>query len=99
RSLITLDADPNISGVVFIKTRRSGHEFLETIKRAYKKMKKPLICLAYKVIDDTSDFADKILFKRELFKLNIPVFESVTLLAKALDKMCTFREYLSTHSK
>ncbi|MFX1373299.1 MAG: CoA-binding protein [Promethearchaeota archaeon] len=99
KTLITLDADPNISGVMFIKTREFGRQFLETIKRAYKEMKKPLFCLAYKVVDDTSDFANKVLFKREMFKLKVPVFESVHLAAKALDKMCTFREYLNTHSK
>ncbi|MFX1573796.1 MAG: hypothetical protein ACFFB0_13685, partial [Promethearchaeota archaeon] len=96
-TLITLDADPNISAVIFIKTYDFNHKFLETIKRAYKEMKKPLICIAYKIMDDTSDYANKVLFKRELFKLKIPVFESVDLAAKALDKMCTFREYQNTH--
>ncbi len=97
RTLITLDADPNISAVIFIKTYDFSHRFLETIKRAYKEMKKPLICIAYKIVDDTSDYANKVLFKRELFKLKIPVFESVQLAAKALDKMCTFREFQNTH--
>jgi hypothetical protein len=76
-----------------------NHTFLQTIKRAYKEMKKPLICIAYKIVDDTSDYANKILFKRELFKLKIPVFESVELAAKALDKMCMFREFHNSHSK
>ncbi len=76
-----------------------NHVFLETIKRAYKEMKKPLICIAYKIVDDTSDYANKILFKRELFKLKIPVFESVELAAKALDKMCTFREFQNDHNR
>ncbi|MHA2393328.1 MAG: CoA-binding protein [Promethearchaeota archaeon] len=97
RSLITLDADPNLSAVIFIKVYDFNHIFLETIKRAYNKMKKPLICIAYKIVDDTSDYANKVHFKRELFKLKIPVFESVELAAKALDKMCTFREYQNTH--
>jgi hypothetical protein len=61
-------------------------------------MKKPLICIAYKIVDDTSDYANKVLFKRELFKMKIPVFESVELAAKALDKMCTFREYKNKHN-
>ena len=74
-----------------------NHRFLETIKRAYNEMKKPLICIAYKIVDDTSDYANKILFKRELFKLRVPVFESVDLAAKSLDKMCTFREFQNTH--
>ena len=93
KSLLALDGDPNLSAIVFIKVYDFNHIFLETIKRAYKEMKKPLICIAYKIVDDTSDYANKVLFKRELFKMKIPVFESVELAAKALDKMCTFREY------
>ena len=97
RTLITLDADPNISAVIFIKTYDFSHRFLDTIKRAYNEMKKPLICIAYKIVDDTSDYANKVHFKRELFKLQVPVFESVELAAKALDKMCMFREFQNTH--
>ena len=93
KALITLDSDPNISAVVFIKVYDFNHKFLQTIKQAYTKMKKPLICIAYKIVDDTSDFANKVLFKRELFKMKIPVFESVNLAAKALDNLYTFREF------
>ncbi len=98
KTLITLDSDPNISAIIFIKTYDFSHIYLQTIKRAYKEMSKPLICIAYKIVDDTSDYANKVLFKRELFKMKIPVFESVNLAAKALDKMCTFREYLNKHN-
>jgi acyl-CoA synthetase (NDP forming) len=97
KSLITLDSDPNLSAIIFIKVYDFNHIFLKTIKRAYKKMKKPLICIAYKIVDDTSDYANKVLFKRELFKMKIPVFESVEMAAKALDRMCTFREFQNTH--
>jgi len=99
KTLITLDSDPNISAVVFIKVYDFNHTYIQTIKRAHKQMKKPLICIAYKIVDDTSDYAGKLLFKRELFKLNIPVFESIELAAKALDKMCTFKAFLNTHTK
>ncbi|MHA2400380.1 MAG: CoA-binding protein [Promethearchaeota archaeon] len=97
KSLLALDQDPNISAVIFIKVYDFNHVFLETIKKAYNEMKKPLICIAYKIVDDTSDYANKVHFKRELFKMKIPVFESVELAAKALDKLCTFREYQTTH--
>jgi len=97
KTLITLDSDPNISAIIFIKTYDFSHIFLETIKKAYKVMKKPLICIAYKIVDDTSDYANKVLFKRELFKLKVPVFESIELAAKSLDKMCTFREFVNKH--
>ncbi|KKM95409.1 hypothetical protein LCGC14_1188520 [marine sediment metagenome] len=99
KTLITLDSDPNISAVVFIKVYDFNHTYIQTIKRAHKQMKKPLICIAYKIVDDTSDYAGKLLFKRELFKLNVPVFESIELAAKALDKMCTFKAFLNTHTK
>ena len=98
KTLITLDSDPNISAVIFIKVFDFSHKFLQTIKKAYNEMKKPLICIAYKIVDDPSDFANQVLFKRELFKLKIPVFESVNLAAKALDKMCTFREFQNIHN-
>jgi acyl-CoA synthetase (NDP forming) len=97
KTLMTLDSDPNISAVIFIKTYDFNHSFLQTIKRAYSEMKKPLICIAYKIVDDTSDYANKVLFKREMFKLKVPVFESVLSCALALDKMCTFREFLNKH--
>jgi hypothetical protein len=57
-------------------------------------MKKPLICIAYKVVDDTSDYAGKLLFKRELFELKVPIFESIELAAKSLDIMCGYNEFL-----
>jgi len=98
KTLVTLDSDPSISAVIFIKTYDFNHIFLETIKRAYNEMEKPLICIAYKIVDDTSDYANKVHFKRELFKLKIPVFESVDLAAKALDKLCTFREFQNEHN-
>lgn len=95
KTLITLDSDPNISAVIFIKTYDYNHSFLEAIKEAYFQMKKPLICIGYKVVDDTSDYAQKLLFKREMFGLKVPIFESIEMAAKALDKMCTYREFLS----
>ncbi|MHA1292964.1 MAG: CoA-binding protein [Promethearchaeota archaeon] len=99
KTLITLDSDPNISAVIFIKVYDFNHSFLEAIKKAYNKMKKPLICIAYKVIDDTSDYAGKLLFKKELFKLKVPVFESIELAAKSIDKMCAFREFQEQQEK
>lgn len=95
QTLITLDSDPNISAVVFIKTYDYSFDFRKAIKRAYDEMKKPLICIAHKVIDDTSDYAGKLLFKRELFERKVPVFESIELAAKALDQTCTYQEFLN----
>lgn len=97
KTLVALDSDPNISAVVFIKVYDFNHQFLRTIKRAYKEMKKPLICIAFKIIDDRADYAGKLLFKKNLFDMRVPVFESIELAAKSLDKMCSFREFLDRH--
>jgi acyl-CoA synthetase (NDP forming) len=94
QTLITLDSDPNISAVVFIKVYNYSHDFRKAIRKAYNEMKKPLICIAYKVVDDTSDYAGKLLFKRELFELKVPIFESIELAAKSLDIMCRYNEFL-----
>ncbi len=97
QTLVTLDSDPNISAVVFIKVYNYSHDFRKAIKKAYNEMKKPLICIAYKVVDDTSDYAGKLLFKRELFNLKVPIFESIELAAKSLDVMCSYNEFLEKH--
>jgi acetyltransferase len=99
KTVLYLDSDPNISAVVFLKSYDFNYQFLQSIKKAYKVMKNPLICVAYKVVDDTSDYSQKLLFKKELFKLKVPVFESIDLAAKTLDKMCTFREFLDVKDK
>lgn len=99
KTLITLDSDPNVSAVIFIKVYDFNRDFIDTIKRACKDMTKPLIGIAYKVLDDKSDYKGKLQFKEELFALNIPVFESIELAAKALDKMCIYREFLDHHKK
>lgn len=99
KTLITLDSDPNISAVVFIKTYDFNYQFIEAIKKAYRKMNNPLICIAYKIIDDTSDYAGKLLFKKQLFELNVPVFETIELAAKSIDKLCTFREFFDKQDK
>jgi acyl-CoA synthetase (NDP forming) len=93
KTLVMLDRDPNISAVIFIKTYDFNYQFLQSIKKAYNKMKNPLICIAYKVIDDSSDYSAKLLFKKQLFDLKVPVFETIELAAKSLDKLCTFREH------
>ncbi len=94
KTIVALDSDPNISAVIFIKVYDYTHDFLKAIQKAYNEMQKPLICIAYKIIDDTADYAGKLLFKKELFKMNVPVFESIDIAAKALDKLCQFKEYL-----
>ncbi len=94
KSLITLDKDPYISTVIFIKPYSFSQEFLEGILKAKASMIKPLICIANKVIDDIDDYKEKLAFKQELFKKGVPIFESIDTAAKALDRVCNFKEFI-----
>ncbi|MHA1488799.1 MAG: CoA-binding protein [Promethearchaeota archaeon] len=94
KTLITIDSDPNISIVIFIKPYYFTEEFLNGIIKAKSEMKKPLICIANKIIDDLDEYENKLKFKKELFKKGIPVFESIEMTAKALDRMNKFKKFL-----
>ncbi|TFG28591.1 MAG: hypothetical protein EU532_04875 [Promethearchaeota archaeon] len=94
KSLITLDNDPNVSIVIFIKPYYFDDQFTNAILNAKLKMKKPLVCIAHKVMDDIDDYKGKLKFKKELFNIGVPIFESIELTAKALDRMCTYKELL-----
>ena len=94
KSLITLDNDPNISVVIFIKPYYFDDEFTNAILKAKSQMNKPLICIAHKVMDDIDDYKGKLKFKKELFNVGVPIFESIELTAKALDRICIYKEFL-----
>jgi acyl-CoA synthetase (NDP forming) len=94
KSLIALDRDPNISAIVFGWVINFDDIILKYVKKAYYEMKKPFICIAYKITDDINYYSDRLQFKKEMFKLKIPVYESIEALAKSLDKLCTYQEYL-----
>ena len=94
KSLVTLDSDPNVSIVLFIKPYYFTEEFTNGIIKAKTEMKKPLICIANKVIDDIDDYKKKLKFKKELFKNKIPVFESIENTAKSIQKICLYKEFL-----
>ncbi|MBD3343074.1 MAG: hypothetical protein GF353_28510 [Candidatus Lokiarchaeota archaeon] len=92
KCLTTLDTDPNISIVIFIKPYYYTDDFINAVLEAKSKMDKPLICIAPKVMDNIGDYEDKLKFKKKLFEANIPVFESIELTAKALNRMCRFKD-------
>ncbi|MHA1725256.1 MAG: CoA-binding protein [Promethearchaeota archaeon] len=94
KTLLTLDKDPNISVVIFIKPYLFTKEFSDGIIETKASMKKPLICVANKVIDNVEDYKGKLKFKEELFKHGIPVFESIDLTAKALNRIYRFKEFI-----
>jgi len=99
KTLISLDNDPNISGIIFSWVFNIDENFLRYFKNAYFKMKKPFICLSYKIVDNNQYYSERLNFKRELFKLKIPFFESIDLMASSLDKLCSFQEFLENHRK
>ncbi len=94
KSLITLDSDPNISAVVFIKMYDFNEEFLNTIIKTQKEMKKPLLCISEKIYDDIEDHAKLLKFKQEMFKRKVPVFESPELAARSIRALCDYNEFL-----
>ncbi len=93
RMIITLDKDPNISIIVIIQFSFNRSTIKEIIK-AKSEMKKPLICIAPRIENSASSFRSKLKFKEELFQNGIPTFESTELAAKALDRVCTYKESL-----
>ncbi|MHA1670861.1 MAG: CoA-binding protein [Promethearchaeota archaeon] len=97
KSLIALDRDPNISAIVFGWVINFDERILKYVKKAYYEMKKPFICVAYKITDDVDYYSNRLQFKKEMFQLKIPVYESIEALAKSLDKLCTYQEYLKMH--
>jgi len=97
RTLITIDQDPNVSVIVFVKPRRIDEDFIAAVIRAKTIIKKPLIGITNKINDEIDDFKDVLRLKQELFKVGVPIFESLELAAKALDRMCSYREFLEKH--
>jgi len=97
KTLIAIDKDPNISVIVFIKPRRIDENFIAAVIKAKTIIKKPLIGISIKINDEIDDFKDVLSLKQELFKVGIPIFESIELTAKALDRMCSFKEFLEKH--
>lgn len=93
RMIITLDKDPNISMIVIIQFNFNKSSINEIIK-VKSEMKKPLICIAPRIGDNMSSYRSKLKFKEELFQNGIPTYESTELAAKALDRVCTYKESL-----
>jgi len=98
KALITMDNDPDISIVIFVKPYYLTKAFSDAIIQAKKHMKKPLVCIAPKIRDNLEDFRERISFKKTLFNAKIPVFESVSLAAKAIRKICEYKEFLEANN-
>lgn len=94
KTILSLEEDPNISGIIIVWLFSFDKHSIELIRQAYLQMKKPFICVSYKMLDDKKFYASKLQFKKELFKLKIPIYESVELMARSLDKYCTYKEFL-----
>ena len=97
KSLIALDRDPNISAIVFGWVINFDKHILKYVKKAYHEMTKPFVCVAYKIVDDVDYYSARLQFKKEMFQLKIPVYESIEALAKSLDSLCVYHEYVKNH--
>jgi hypothetical protein len=42
-------------------------------------------------------YSQKLSFKKSLLKLKVPVYESIELMARSLDKYCRFKEFIAKH--
>jgi len=93
KTILLLDKEPNISIVVIIQFIYNNSSISEIIK-IKSKMKKPLICIAPRMGDSVRTYRSKLKFKEELFQNGIPTYESTELAAKALDRVCTYKESL-----
>jgi acyl-CoA synthetase (NDP forming) len=94
KTLLSLEQDPNISAIIIVWVFMFDKRSTDLIKSAYLQMKKPFICVSYKIIDDKQFYGARLNFKREMFKLKIPFYESIEMMARSLDKYCTYKEFL-----
>lgn len=94
RAMVEISKDPKISAVVFIKTYYFEQKFTEDILKAKRESKKPLVCVAPKIRDDLEEFRARRLFKKQMFAHGIPVFESIDLMAKTLQRMIKFKKFI-----
>ena len=97
KTILSLEQDPNISAIIFAWFLNFDKESLNLIKRAYYQMTKPFICVSYKIADDVEYYSQKLSFKKSLLKLKVPVYESIELMARSLDKYCRFKEFIAKH--
>ena len=98
KTILSLEQDPNISAIIFAWFLNFDEESLKLIKKAYYQMTKPFICVSYKIADDVEYYSQKLSFKKSLLKLKIPVYESIELMARSLDKYCSFKEFIANHN-
>ncbi|MHA1282179.1 MAG: CoA-binding protein [Promethearchaeota archaeon] len=74
-----------------------NREFIRFISKAKRTIKKPLLCVMLKISEGFQQYKSRYNFKLKLLNRNVPVFESVELAAKVLDRLNTYREFLQKH--
>lgn len=92
-TIAALDNDPNISLIVFAWVVSFDKIAIDSIREVKKRVKKPVLALVYKLYDDIDYLNSYIKFKKELFELKIPVYESLDLLAKSLVHFFKFKRF------
>jgi acyl-CoA synthetase (NDP forming) len=95
KTILSLEQDPNISAIIFAWFLNFEENSIKLIKKAYYQMTKPFICVSYKIADDVEYYSQKLDFKKKLLKLKIPVYESIELMARSLDKYCSYKEFIA----
>lgn len=76
-----------------------NREFIRFIAKAKRMCSKPLVCVMLKISEGFEQYKSRYKFKLKLLIRSVPVFESVDLAGKCLDKMNTYREFLQKHGK
>lgn len=90
--------DSVVSGMGF-KDIDLNKLFIRYIGKAKRVCKKPLFCVMLKINEGFEEYKSRYKFKLKMLNRGIPVFESVELAAKVVDKMNTYREFLQNHGK
>ncbi len=74
-------------------------EFIQSISKAKKACKKPIICIMLKISEGFEQYKSRYKFKLKLLIRSVPVFESVELAGIVLDHLNTYREFLQNQGK
>jgi len=74
-------------------------EFIRYISKAKSVCTKPMYCVMLKINEGFEEYKSRYKFKLKLLNRNVPVFESLELAGKVLDKLNSYREFLQKHGK
>jgi len=82
-----------------VKMMDLNREFIRYISKAKSVSIKPMYCVMLKINEGFEEYKSRYKFKLKLLNRNVPVFESLDLAGKILDKVNSYREFLQKHGK